>query len=295
MVRNADVGSASDAEPVRLPPTQAPPKPRRVWPRWAKSAVFLSVLLVVGVVGSSVVNREVTHRLATVPPLGPTTTPPTLAPTTTTARPVVTPRVAGKRVTASTTTSTSTTTTMPEPPETPSELITALDALKVQEEHPDGFRGGAFGFWTDVDKDGCNTRDEVLIRDSLEPPSLSSTCRIQSGKWYSPYDDQTLAQPREVVVDHEVTIAEAWRSGAWQWTDAERSKYLNDLDNPEALLVVSKTIKEGKADLDPRKWLPPNQAYRCEYLSNWVHIKTIFKLSVDPGEREAIAQAALHC
>ena len=178
---------------------------------------------------------------------------------------------------------------MPPPPATPSELITALDALKVQEEHPQGYRGGTFGYWRDDDHDGCNTRAEVLIAESLEPVKRANTCSIIEGRWFSAYDDQTFTQPRDMSIDHVVTIFEAWKSGAWEWTDQQRNDYLNDLNYADALIAVSNQSKDAKGDFDPRRWLPPNTTYRCDYLTVWVHLKTIYKLSVDPGEREAIA------
>ena len=61
------------------------------------------------------------------------------------------------------------------------------------------------------------------------------------------------------------------------------------------MLVVSPGSNTTRADQDPGNWLPSNESYRCDYLRSWVYLKTIYKLSVDPGERESIAASALHC
>ncbi|MEY2398659.1 MAG: hypothetical protein QOJ00_1833 [Actinomycetota bacterium] len=258
-------------------------------------------LLAIGAVGgSTLLNHEVTKRLATVPRTTSTTNA-DAAVTTTTAPPVsATPSRASargsRRATTTTTAPPSATTTIAEPaPETPSEIIAALDKLEVADEHSSDGKNGRFGYWRDDDHDGCNTRDEVLIAESTDTVERTRSCDIISGRWVSPYDNAVLTDPANVAIDHVVTITEAWESGAWQWTDQQRNDYLNDLDHPDFLVAVSNPIKTEKSDKDPGQWLPPVEAYRCDYLRAWVHLKTVYKLTVDPGEREAIAAAALHC
>lgn len=298
MVDSADTGISGANEPLRLPPT-VPPKRRRD-PRWTRPTIGIGVLAIVAVVASSLLNHEVSRRLATVPIDGTTTTAPVVATTTTIATAPASPKPTGARASkhgATTTTSIppTTSTTLDAPPETPSEIIAALDKLQVADEHSQEGKNGRFGFWRDDDKDGCNTREEVLIDESTDTVERTASCRILKGRWLSPYDSAELTSPTDVAIDHVVTITEAWESGAWQWTDQQRNDYLNDLEHADFLVAVSNAIKDTKADKDPGEWLPPVETYRCDYLRAWVHLKTVYKLTVDPGEREAIAAGALHC
>ena len=41
--------------------------------------------------------------------------------------------------------------------------------------------------------------------------------------------------------------------------------------------------------------MPPNQSYVCDYIRAWINVKSAWKLTVDPGEREWLAQKALGC
>ncbi len=257
------------------------------------------MVIAVGAVGlSSALNHEVSKRLATVPPSSTSPTTTILAPTTTQAP----ARVVGSRITRppAPTVSTTSSTTIPVTPtefqaETPSELIVALEKLPVDDEHADGYSRSQFGFFKDADGDHCGSRKEVMLAEALDVAYNTYNCNIQSGRWFSPFDAAKLDAPDKVLVTHLVALREAWESGAWMWDGPARNAYLNDLDNDDTMLVVSPASDEARNDADPGGWLPSNTAYRCDYLRSWVHVKALYKLSVDPGEREAIAAAALHC
>ena len=281
-------------EPLQLPPKPAAPAPRR-WPRRTAAIVLLTASLLAGVlVIQDVRSPKPATRLSAA------TTSTTLVipvPTTTVGSPPP-PPVARTRVRGVAVEATTTTTTIEEVPAsrpgTP-ELVVKVDALAVDDEHPAGFDPKLFGSWKDADGDGCNTRNEVLIAQSTEPVERAGICRIQSGRWLSPYDNLVLTDADDVAVDLLVSMREAWESGAWHWTDAQRNAYLNDMEMAAALLVVSETINDAKAEFDPKEWLPPEQSYVCQYLRTWVEVKTKWRLNVDPGEREAMAVKAIDC
>jgi hypothetical protein len=83
-----------------------------------------------------------------------------------------------------------------------------------------------------------------------------------------------------------VPLAEAWRSGAWKWTAAQRQAFANDLENSEALIAVSAATNRSKGDKDPSLWMPAKD--QCTYIQNWISIKTKYLLTVDSLEAEAI-------
>jgi len=164
----------------------------------------------------------------------------------------------------------------------------ALDALvliRVQNEHPAGYARDRFGYPRDVDGDGCDTRAEVLIRDSTSPVQVDpSGCGIVAGDWYSPYDGRTWSDPAELEIDHVVPLKEAWDSGAWAWDPAALVAYGNDLDDPRSLRAVTSAQNLGKGDKDPSNWIPPNADDVCSYLSDWVAIKARWGLTMDQSE-----------
>lgn len=210
--------------------------------------------------------------VAPVPPSTPATSPATPAPT-----PPPTPAPTQPP-----------TTPAPPPPADPV-------GLRIEPERGDGYDRDLFRHWVDADGDGCDTRKEVLIAESLEPVQTGSSCAILSGRWYSIYDNTETTDSSRFDIDHVVALKEAWDSGAWNWTADQRRSFANDLSQPFFLIAVSASSNRSKSDRDPAEWLPTNGGYRCEYVRIWVAVKRAWNLSVDQAEHDAIRNTLANC
>ncbi len=155
-----------------------------------------------------------------------------------------------------------------------------------------GYSRDRFRHWIDQGH-GCDTRDLVLRRQG-QNVSVTSTCKITSGSWLSPYDGATYTDPQKLDIDHLVPLADAWRSGAKNWTDAQRQDFANDLTRPQ-LLAVSLAQNRAKGDQDPSQWKPPNRGFWCQYAENWVTVKDFWKLTVTTAEKAALTDMLGTC
>ena len=169
-----------------------------------------------------------------------------------------------------------------------------LARLAIAPEHSSGYVRALFIHWTDGDHDGCDTRDQVLIAESLTTARTGSGCSV-TGSWRSVYDGVTTTSASSFDIDHVVPLKEAWDSGAWAWTAGRRQAYANDLGDPRSLRAVSATSNRAKGDRDPAQWLPPLASFRCTYVTDWVVIKVRWSLSVDALERTAIKRVLEAC
>ncbi|WP_435792378.1 HNH endonuclease family protein [Actinacidiphila glaucinigra] len=174
-------------------------------------------------------------------------------------------------------------------------LREAIRALPVIGEDRLGYERTAFRHWIDADRDRCSTRSEVLLTEAVTPPAVGAGCALTGGRWYSYYDATYVDGPSGLDIDHVVPLAEAWDSGASQWTPAQRQAYANDLDEPRALVAVTARSNRSKSDKDVAEWLPPHAAARCGYLVDWVTVKTRWHLAVDDIERDALVREAAVC
>lgn len=154
-------------------------------------------------------------------------------------------------------------------------LITSADKTT-------GYNRALFKHWIDADKDGCDTRAEVLIEEAVTKPKVGSKCALTGGKWFSAYDGVEVTSASKLDVDHMVPLAEAWRSGAWKWSAAQRQAFANDLSDARALIAVTLSTNRSKGDKDPSLWLPAKE--QCTYTENWIAIKVKYSLTVDAKE-----------
>ena len=163
--------------------------------------------------------------------------------------------------------------------------LSVLSTIAVQNEYKTGYSRSLFKHWTDANGNGCDTREEVLIAESQSKPQVDAYgCKVIEGDWLSPYDNVMHTNPSDLDIDHMVPLKEAWDSGAWNWTAAQRQTFANDLSDPRALIAVTAGQNRSKSDRDPSNWIPPQKSYVCTYLSEWVAIKAKWKLSMDQSE-----------
>lgn len=174
-------------------------------------------------------------------------------------------------------------------------LDAAIKTLKIAPDIRDGYARSKFKHWSDLDKNGCNTRNDVIIMEAQVKPKIDKGCKIvkDTGKWYSAYDGVIVTTFSALDVDHMVPLAEAWDSGANKWDAAKREVYANDMGDPTSLIAVTAATNRSKSDQDPAEWLPAKDV--CTYIANWVHVKVRWSLTVDEKELKAIKDNTAKC
>ena len=128
----------------------------------------------------------------------------------------------------------------------------------------------AFGGWADSDGDCQNTRHELLIIRSLRPAELRTDgCLVLMGSWIDPYSAELQHQASEVDIDHLVPLKFAWDHGAWDWTADKMAQFAND---PTNLVITQKSLNRSKGSDGPLDWLPPNGAFVCTYVDEFLAV-----------------------
>jgi len=174
-------------------------------------------------------------------------------------------------------------------------LRTMVANLPVATEVRTGYDRDLFNLWIDADGDGCNTRYEVLIAEAVTAPTVGSGCSLTGGQWYSYYDGEYWTATSDLDIDHMVPLAEAWDSGARNWTAAQREAYANDLGDSRPLVAVTDNVNQSKSDQDPAEWMPSLTSVYCRYITDWVATKTRWGLSVDSTEKSSLTSYAAAC
>jgi hypothetical protein len=177
-----------------------------------------------------------------------------------------------------------------------------LDKISVKGRAPKtGFDRDEFGpAWSDVDHNGCDTRNDILKRDLTDETFKSGThdCIVLTGVLADPFSGKTIKFERgqttssKVQIDHVIPLSDAWQKGAQQWTKTKRKEFAND---PLNLLAVDGPLNGQKSDSDAATWLPPRKAYRCEYIARQIDVKAKYDLWVTSAEKEAMAGVLSSC
>ncbi len=180
--------------------------------------------------------------------------------------------------------------------------LEAVDQLRVKGRAPmTGYDRDLFGpAWQDTDRNGCDTRNDILRRDlrELELKDGTNGCVVLRGLLDDPFTGETIAFQRGqgtsvlVQVDHVVALADAWVKGAQQWDDAQRLQFAND---PLNLIAVDGAENQAKGNGDTATWLPPHKPFRCRYVARQVAVKGKYDLWLTSAERDAMARVLSGC
>ena len=190
----------------------------------------------------------------------------------------------------------------------PVQADSAVSALKVIEAQVTKGRAAKTGYtraqfgqtWADVDRNGCDTRNDILKRDLSGEIFKEKTreCVVLSGTLRDPYSGETIDFVRgnvssmEVQIDHVVALSNAWQTGAFKLALKERTAFAND---PLNLLAVKGRLNSQKGDGDAATWLPPLKSYRCDYVARQIAVKLKYKLWFTASEKEAMIRILKNC
>lgn len=155
-----------------------------------------------------------------------------------------------------------------------------------------------YRLWVDADGDHEDARAEVLAAESLFEVTWrtkpTGEREVAFGLWVDPYSGFYSTDPSDFDIDHLVPLAEAHESRGHAWSAERKEAYANDLQ-PRTLIVVRDRLNQSKGHQDPAEWMPPNRAYWCTYLQDWIAVKRAWALGMDAAEAVAIRKGLKQC
>ncbi len=176
--------------------------------------------------------------------------------------------------------------------------ISTLNSLEVKGRAPKtGYSRAQFPHWSDLDRNGCDARNDILKRDLTEVVFKVGTrdCKVLSGVLLDPFSNKVLtftSVKSAVDIDHVVALSNAWQTGAAYFDRNIRSQIAND---PLNLLAVDAKLNRQKGDGDAATWLPPLKSYRCDYVARQIAVKAKYGLWVTQPEKGAIIKLLEMC
>jgi hypothetical protein len=163
----------------------------------------------------------------------------------------------------------------------------------------EGYSRDLFGpRWADVDRNGCDTRNDILSRDLVDVVYKPGTndCVVLTGILHDPLTGETVTFTRTsegyqpVQIDHIIPLAVAWSSGADSWTAEQREGFANDPANLQAT-----TANQSKGDSTPSQWLPAGDTAACTYSTRYLEVAVDYALEISAADRSALDRAITRC
>ena len=186
--------------------------------------------------------------------------------------------------------------------EQPGLATAVLQTLPVKGRAPKtGYTRDQFGqAWADVDRNGCDTRNDMLKRDlaAIVYKAGTRNCVVFSGTLLDRYSGESIDFVRgnvtsmAVQIDHVVALSNAWQTGAFKLTVEQRTSLAND---PLNLFAVKGSLNLQKSDGDAATWLPPLKSFRCAYVAQQIAVKAKYSLWVVPPEKAAMVAILAKC
>ncbi len=139
-----------------------------------------------------------------------------------------------------------------------------------------------------------NTRHEILKAQSVWPVRFSPDgCYVSKGRWLDPYSGKTYTRASDLDIDHVIPLKWAHEHGGANWPVQKKEAFAND---PRNLLAVDDGLNQSKGAKDPTQWMPPNQTYRCQYLSHWQQVLALYpSLEMTPKESRTFERQLAAC
>lgn len=153
-----------------------------------------------------------------------------------------------------------------------------------------------YSSWPSID--GCSLRQRIIKRDFAGATLDTDNCTVIAGLYTDPYSGEELefheksAISRGVQIDHVVALSNAWQTGAQNLSADARYALATD---PLNLIAASAEANQDKSDGDASEWLPPNRAFRCEYVARQIAVKYKYHLWVTEPEHAAMITVLTDC
>lgn len=183
----------------------------------------------------------------------------------------------------------------------PAAVEAVLDDLETATLLATGYDRDRFGQrWADIDRNGCDTRNDVLARDLVDITFKPGTrdCVVLTGVLHDPYTATTIPFQRGeqssqlVQIDHVVPLAWGWRHGGNTWTEQQREQFAND---PINLQATDGGTNSSKSDSGPGDWMPPSTGNHCEYAARFVLVLMAYDLTLDETDRDVLTRTLDSC
>lgn len=178
------------------------------------------------------------------------------------------------------------------------DALEQLAGIPIAETAVIDYDEGVYGQkWADIDRNGCDTRNDMLRRDLTDVQLKPNTngCVVLTGTLLDSYTGEAVAFERKsqgyqpVQIDHVYPKRLAAAHGALALSDEQRLQFAND-----PLNLVTTVQNQVKGDSGPADFMPAG-TYGCDYSIRFISVAVKYSLSLAPADHDALARTLSTC
>lgn len=174
------------------------------------------------------------------------------------------------------------------------QITKTLNSLTVATDQKVSYNRTEWSHWSDLDKNGCDSREDVLISQGKNVKAdMANGCKIVSGSWVDPYSGTKIDKSSSIDIDHVIPLAYAARHGGQNWSKEKKEQFANDTS--VNLIAASATENRKKSDKGPSGYMPPKVEFTCAYSSLWVEVAAKYGLSITKEDKDVLALGLSSC
>lgn len=162
--------------------------------------------------------------------------------------------------------------------------LSAIDTLTVAPSQDVKYNRSEWKHWVDLDGNGCDTREDILIANGEEVKSDPKTCKVTEGIWTEYYAGKTFTDPSGMDLDHVVPLSWAASNGGNTWDAEKKIAFAND---PGNLFLSDASENRSKGDKGPSEYLPPNKDFQCAYVNTFISVVAKYDLTMPQSDKAA--------
>ncbi len=183
-------------------------------------------------------------------------------------------------------------TPLPTDPGTPAETPTKeainslLESIPVAPSKDVDYVRSQWKHWSDLDGNGCDSREDALVRGGTNVTTDPKTCKVLSGNWVEQYSNESYTDPSKMDLDHVVALSWAASNGGNDWDSATKEAFAND---PTNLILASASENRSKGDKGPSKYMPKNESFHCIYITAYIEVLAKYELTIPQADKDSAA------
>lgn len=175
---------------------------------------------------------------------------------------------------------------------TPNAALAILDSVTIGDSQDVDYARSEWKHWSDLDGNGCDSREDVLIASGSGVVSDPGTCKITAGSWVEPYANITITDSSKIDIDHVVALSYAAANGGQALSADQKQQLAND---PANLYISKASENRSKGDKGPSEYMPPNAGFQCQYVSSFVTVINKYDLTMPKSDADAVRKVLEKC